>query len=84
MNVCLDPDNFGFICAGESDVGGSERNTRHSLSCLLQIYCYLSTNESPSVTWWQFSKTYGVTNYGSGWRNDVVNPVLGVVGGRMS
>ena len=39
------------------------------------MYCHLNTNEKLSISW-LFSETYGVTNYGSGWRKDVVNQCL--------
>ena len=42
----------------------------YNLSCLLQPYCYLSTNENViQLTVWE---TFGVTNYGNGWRKDVI------------
>ena len=45
------------------------------LSCLLQTYCYLSTNEKVFVSW-QLLQIYGVISYGSGWRKDAVNLCL--------
>ena len=45
------------------------------LSCLLQTYYCLSINEKLLVSW-QFSGTYGITKYSSGWRKDVVNQCL--------
>ena len=46
---------------------------------MLQTYCSLSIIEKQtkklSVNW-QSLETYGVTNYGSGWRKDVVNLCL--------
>ena len=52
-----------------------KRNVWHNLSCLLQTYCHLSIIEKLFVSW-QFLETYGVINYGSGWRKDVVNQRL--------
>ena len=49
-----------------------------NVSCLLQIYCHLSTNEKLSVSC-QFFQTCGIINYGSGWREDVVNQCLELV-----
>ena len=45
------------------------------MSCLLQTYCHLSISENLSVSA-HFSETYGVINYGSGWRKNVVNQSL--------
>ena len=66
--------NFGFICAGVSNGGIYRRNAWYKWSCLLRIYCHLSTSEKLS---WQFSEMYGITSYGNGGRN-VVNQCLGL------
>ena len=50
-------------------------NFSYNLSCLQQTYHCLSTNKKLLVSW-QFSGTYGVTKYGSGWRKDVINQCL--------
>jgi len=63
----LDSNDFGFICADVSNVGGYKRSAWCNLSCLLQTYCHLNTNEKLSVSW-QFLETGGVISYGSGWR----------------
>lgn len=48
----LDSNSFAFICDGVSSVGDYKRNAWCSLmSCLLQTYCYLNTNEKPPVSW---------------------------------
>ena len=54
-----------FICAGVNFVVGCKWPA---------LFC-LSTNEKLLVCW-QFSGTYDVTKYGSGWRKDVVNQCL--------
>ena len=59
---------FWFICACVSDVVSYKRNVAYSLSCLLQTYKLFVS--------WQFFETYGVVNYGSGWRKDAVNQCL--------
>ena len=64
-----------FVCyklTARSNVGGYEWNTWHIYKsiCLLQTYCHLSTSENLSISW-QLLETYGVINYGSGWRKDV-------------
>ena len=68
----LDSNDFGFIkfCAGISNISGYKRNAWYNLSCLLQGYFHLSTNEKLFVSW-QFFQTYGVISYGSGWKKDV-------------
>ena len=70
----LDSNDFGFIFAGVSNVVSYRRNVWYNLSCVLQIYCRLSITEKLFVSW-QFLETYGVINYGSGWRKDVVTSV---------
>ena len=57
------------MCDGISSVDSykTKRNTKYNLSCLLQTYCYLSINEKVSFSQ-QILQTYGLTNYGSGWR----------------
>ena len=42
---------FGFICAGISSVGGYKRNAWYNLTCLLQTYSHLSTNKKLSFSW---------------------------------
>ena len=42
------------------------------MSCLLQTYCLLSTNNKMSIRC-QICETCGIMNCGSGWRKDVVN-----------
>ena len=42
---------------------------------LLHTCCHLSSNERLLVSW-QVLESYGVTNYGSRWRKDVVNQCL--------
>ena len=64
-----------FVCyklTARSNVGGYEWNTWHvyNLICLLRTYCHLSTNENLSISW-QLLETYGIINYGNGWRKDV-------------
>ena len=71
--VRLDSNDFGFICAGVSNVVSYKRNVWYNLSC--QTYCHLSTKEKLPVRG-QFSETCGVISYGSGWRKDVVNQCL--------
>ena len=44
------------FCAGVSNIGSNERKAWCILSCLLQTYSRLSTNETLPVSW-QFSKT---------------------------
>ena len=56
-------------------MGGYKRTAWQNLNCLLQTCCHLSTNQKLSVSW-QFFDTYGVINYGRGWRRDVVNQCL--------
>ena len=77
----LDSNDFGFTCAGVSNVGGYKRNVWYNPSCLLHT-CSLSTNEKLSVSW-QFFETYGVTNYDSGWSMDLHNYVSAWAEGRM-
>ena len=61
---------FYSFCAGKSDVSGYKRNAWYNLSV---------TNLLPSKHQWKtVRETYGVTNYGSGWRKDVVNQCLEV------
>ena len=61
-----------------SNVGGYKRSAWYNPSCLLQTYCHLSINKKMSVTW-QFFKTYGIINYGSGWKKAVCcKPVQGL------
>ena len=50
-------------------------NIWYNLSCPLQTYCHFSNTEKLFVSW-QFFETYGIINYGSGWRRDVVNQCL--------
>ena len=45
------------------------------MSCLLQTFCHLITNENLFVSW-RFFETYGRINYGSVWRKDVANQCL--------
>ena len=71
----LDRNDFGFICAGVSNMGGHERNASYNLSCLLQPYFCLIANEKLSVSL-QLFQTYGVISYGSVWRKDAVNKCL--------
>ena len=66
---------FGFSSAGLSNLGGYRRNAWYNLSCLLESYLHLNTNEKLSVSW-QVVETCGVKNYGSGWRKDVVKQYL--------
>ena len=47
----LSSNRFGFICDGVSNVDSYNRNAQYNLSCLLQSYCYLSTNKRPMVLW---------------------------------
>ena len=56
---------FWFIFAGVRNASGYWRNAWYNLSCPLQIYCHFSTIKKMSGSW-QFFKTYGVINYGSG------------------
>ena len=42
------------------------------MSCLLQTYCCLSIIEKLFISS-KFFETYGIINYGRGWRKDVVN-----------
>ena len=69
---CLNSNEFGFISDSVSNVGSYKRNTWCNLSCPLQTYCHLITNEKLYASW-QFSETYGIINYGTGWRKDKVN-----------
>ena len=50
-------------------------NVWYNLSCLLQTYYRLSIIENLFVSW-QFFETYGVINYGSGRRTDIVKEWL--------
>ena len=52
-----DSNDFDFICAGVSNVGGYQRNARYNLSSLLHTYCHLNTNEKLSVSWQVFETT---------------------------
>ena len=70
---------FRFICDGVSNVDGYKTKTKkldtiwvvcNKLTAIWAPKCQLS---------WQFSETYGVTSYGSGWRKDVVKQCLEVV-----
>ena len=51
----LNSDDFGFICAGVSNVAviketpNIKKRLIYNLSCLLQTYCHLSTNEKNTV-----------------------------------
>ena len=84
----LDSNDRGFICAGVNFVGGYKWHALFYLSCLEQTYYCLSTNEKQTyyclstneklLVSLQFSGTYGVTKYGSGWRKECRKPVLGV------
>jgi len=53
-----------------------ETPNQYNLSCLLQTYCHLSTNEKLFRVSRRFSDIYGVINYGRGWRKDAVNQCL--------
>ena len=46
----LDSNDFGFSCAGVSNVVSYKRNVWYYLSCLLQIYCRLSIIEKLLAT----------------------------------
>ena len=60
----LEPDEFGFICAGVSNAGGHKRNTR----------CSLELSDRNILPFEQQRKTFRLlTNYASGWRKDVIN-----------
>ena len=67
----LDSNDFCFIWAGVSNMVSYKTKVWYNLSCLSQIYYCLSTNKKLLVSW-QFSGTYGVTKYSSGWRKDVI------------
>ena len=49
------------FCDGDSHADDYKRNAQCSLSCLLVD---------------SFLETYGLTNYSSGWRKDVINQCL--------
>ena len=70
-----DSNDVGLICNAARNMHGYKRNAWYNLSCRLQTYCHWSTNEKLSVSW-QFSETYVVTSYSSGWRKDAVNQCL--------
>ena len=65
----LDSNDCGFICTGVYFVGGYKW---HLVLFEFVTHHCLSTNKKLLLSW-QFSGPYGVTKYGSGWRNDVVN-----------
>ena len=77
----LDSDDFGFICAGVSNVVSCKRNvggqkTKTKTPAIIWVVCYITTTKENLFVRWPFSETYGVINYGSGWRNDDVNQWL--------
>ena len=47
--LCFDSDDFDFICACVGNLGGYKRIIWYNLSCPLQTYCHLSTNNKLSV-----------------------------------
>ena len=68
----LDSNDFDFICTGESIVDGYKKEKLTNLRDCYKLTAIFSTNEKLFVSW-QFSETYSIFSYGSGWRKDVGN-----------
>ena len=84
VNQCLE---FGYykkyndcgsnLASVVSNVVSHKRNIWYNLRCLLLTNLLPFKHHGKTVfISWQFFETYGIINYGDGWRKDVVNQCL--------